>query len=313
MSYKLVLLSELKTADLKMVIRPYIAVDIIREIHLQHAPIQVWDLDWHNDSAAFLAPPERKYDRIIEKLVLGHLVLLKWPQAQMEGVIDHRGQLHPSMQLGIGNALLSDKVTTLQQSAPEKPYNSPSSESKAIPAPLVAPVKAPVASAGRNISDAVAEGPFELEVELLDQDEEPVANADYILRLQTGEELTGQLDGDGYKLFSGHEYKQSQIHFPEYEGHDWVRGAASKRNPQTSSVAQKQAVTEAPVEEPALIEFKLLDHDDAPMANAEYLVTLTSGDEMKGQLDADGYVQLCGTEYKNAKICFPEFDGGDWS
>jgi len=220
MSYKLILLSDLKPTDLNMVLRPYAAVDIIRELHLHHT--QIWDLDWHNDYADFMSSPEDKYARIIEKLLLGHIVLLQWPHAQFDGVIDHNGNVHMSMQMGIGNELLASKVKTLQQNIAVPESHSPAGESKPLSKPIIAPTKAPVSSSVRTMQDAAS--------------------------------------------------------------------------PQ-----------------PVSIEFKLLDHDDTPMANEAYLVTLCSGDEVNGKLDADGYVKLCGEEYKNAKICFPEFDSEDWS
>ncbi|MCJ8351186.1 hypothetical protein [Moritella sp.] len=311
MSYKLILLSDLKPTDLNMVLRPHVAVDIIRELHLQH--IQIWDLDWHNDHADFMSSPADKYARVIEKLLLGHVVLLQWPQARFDGVFDHSGNVHLSMTMGIGNELLTSKVRTLQESIVERENHSPAAESKPLSKPIVVPAKTPVAAPARTIKDAAVAGPFEIEVELLDETETPIANAEYILKLATGEERTGQLDGNGYKLFSGTEYKRSEIHFPQYEGYDWERGAASQKYQQVSSVTQNPISAQSQTDKPVLIEFKLLDHDDTPMANEAYLVTLSSGDEVNGKLDADGYVQLCGAEYKNAKICFPEFDGEDWS
>lgn len=220
MSYKLISLSDLKPTDLSMVLRPLVAVDIIRELHLHHT--QIWDLDWHNDHADFMSSPADKYARVIEKLLLGHIVLLQWPQAQFDGVIDRSGNVHLSMTMGIGNELLASKVRTLQESIVAGESHSPAAESKPLSKPIVPPVKTPAAASARTMQDAA-------------------------------------------------------------------------------------------VEQPVLIEFKLLDHDDTPMANEAYLVTLSSGNEINGNLDADGYVKLCGAEYKNAKICFPEFDGEDWS
>lgn len=217
MSYKLILLSDLKPTDLNMVLRPHVAVEIIRECH-HHT--QIWDLDWYNDHADFMSSPAEKYTRVIEKLLLGHIVLLQWPQAQFDGVVGHDGNLHLSMNMGIGNELLTTKIRRLQESIVNQEDHS-AAESKPLSKPIIAPVKTPAASA-RTIQDASAQLPVS-------------------------------------------------------------------------------------------IEFKLLDHDDTPMANEAYLVTLSSGDEVNGNLDADGYVKLCGAEYKNAKICFPAFDSKDWS
>jgi len=219
MSYKLILLSDLKPTDLNMVLRPHVAVGIIRELHLHHT--QIWDLDWHNDHADFMSSPADKYARVIEKLLLGHIVLLQWPQAQFDGVIDHSGNVHISMQMGIGNELLTAKVKTLQQSIVERENHSPAAESKPLSKPIISPARTPVAAHARTMQDAAVEAPFEIEVELLDETETPIANAEYILKLATGEEQTGQLDGNGYKLFSGAEYKRSQIHFPQYDCYDW--------------------------------------------------------------------------------------------
>lgn len=220
MSYKLISLSDLKPTELNMVLRPLVAVDIIRELHLHHT--QIWDLEWHNDHADFMSSPADKYARVIEKLLLGHIVLLQWPQAQFDGVIDRSGNVHLSMTMGIGNELLATKVKTLQGSILAGANNSPAGESKPASKSIITPVKTPTPASARTMQDAATD-------------------------------------------------------------------------------------------QPVSIEFKLLDHDDTPMANEAYLVTLSSGDEVNGELDAVGYVKLCGSEYKNAKICFPEFDGGDWS
>jgi len=219
MSYKLILLSDLKPTDLKMVLRPHVAVDIIRELHLHHT--QIWELDWHNDHADFMSSPADKYSRVIEKLLLGHIVLLQWPRAQFDGVIGHDGNVHLSMNMGIGNDLILTKVKMLQQTIVERENHSPAAESKPLSKPIIAPTNTLVATPARTMKDAAVEGPFEIEVELLDETETPIANAEYILKLATGEERTGQLDGNGYKLFSGAEYKRSQIYFPQYEGYDW--------------------------------------------------------------------------------------------
>lgn len=247
MSYKLILLSDLKPTDLQMVLRPHVAVDIIRESHLNHT--QVWDLDWHNDHADFMSSPADKYARVIEKLLLGHLVLLQWPQAQFDGVIGHDGNVHLSMNMGIGNELLTIKVKTLQQSIVELENHSPAAESKPLSKPITAPVNTALAAPARTIKDAAVAGPFEIEVELLDETETPIANAEYILKLATGEERTGQLDGNGYKLFSGAEYKRSEIHFPQYEGYDWERGVSAKNSTPPSLDKQSNVLSPDPVEE----------------------------------------------------------------
>ncbi len=302
MSYKLILLSELKPTDLKMVLRPYVAIDIIRECHLNHT--QIWDLDWHNDHADFMASPADKYTRVIDKLLLGHIVLLQWPKAQFDGVINDSGNVHQSMTMGIGNEVLVSKVRTLQASITKQESHSPASESKPLSKPIIAPVNTATAPA-RAIQNAAAAIPFEIEVELLDETDTPIANAEYILKLATDEERTGQLDGNGYKLFSGAEYKRSQIHFPQYEGYDWERAASAKTLPPPNVIAkQGNTLTPDPVEErisvpviqnvtvldvePINFDVELKTHKKYPIADAEFTVELSDGSSREGRLDKEG-------------------------
>ncbi|NQZ52211.1 MAG: hypothetical protein HRT95_19175, partial [Moritella sp.] len=322
MSYKLILLSDLKPTDLNMVLRPHVAVDIIRELHLQH--IQIWDLDWHNDHADFMSSPADKYARVIEKLLLGHVVLLQWPQARFDGVFDHSGNVHLSMTMGIGNELLTSKVRTLQEAIVERENHSPAAESKPLSKAIIAPATTLVAAPARTIKDAAVAGPFEIEVELLDETETPIANAEYILKLATGEERTGQLDGNGYKLFSGSEYKRSEIHFPQYEGYDWERVVSAKSLPHSSINDLDNVLTPDPVVEgisvPVLENITVLDVEpinfdielktvgEYPIADVEFSIEFEDGSRQQGRLDEKGFHHLESIPEGDLTITYSDYD-----
>jgi len=223
MSYKLILLSELKPEELKMVVVPTVAINIIRDLHFQQAPTPIWDLELYNNPVAMYSSPEHQYDGVIDKLSMGYILLLEWPSAHFDGVIDHTGNINPIVHMGcanidMDNSLLLSKVKALQKPLVDQKKHSPSAESKPSPQPIV-PNKPVQPTIGRTIQNAVAN--VMIEFQLLDHDDTPMANSSYLVTLASGDEVTGILDSDGYAMLTGEQYEHAKVTFPDFHEGDW--------------------------------------------------------------------------------------------
>lgn len=60
------------------------------------------------------------------------------------------------------------------------------------------------------------------------------------------------------------------------------------------------------------IEIQLRDEEDQPVANEEYLVQLTDGQEVRGYLDANGFARFDLRDAGNCKVRFPNIDADAW-
>lgn len=68
------------------------------------------------------------------------------------------------------------------------------------------------------------------------------------------------------------------------------------------------------VEQPTLAyEIELLDEAGEPQANMSYKIRLRNGHVITGQLDQNGYANVSGPDFENAKVSFFELDSEDWS
>jgi len=68
------------------------------------------------------------------------------------------------------------------------------------------------------------------------------------------------------------------------------------------------------VEQPTLAyEIELLDEAGEPQANMGYKIRLRNGHIITGQLDQNGYANVSGPDFENAKVSFFELDSEDWS
>ncbi|WP_259399187.1 hypothetical protein [Pseudoalteromonas sp. SG43-7] len=68
------------------------------------------------------------------------------------------------------------------------------------------------------------------------------------------------------------------------------------------------------VEQPALgYEIELRDEVGEPQANMGYKIRLRNGHIITGQLDKNGYANVSGPDFENAKVSFFELADHDWS
>ena len=67
-----------------------------------------------------------------------------------------------------------------------------------------------------------------------------------------------------------------------------------------------------PLKKDHWLEIQLLDEEDMPVANEEYVVTLPDGSRVRGYLDADGGARLALDDPGNCKVTFPRIDGVAW-
>jgi hypothetical protein len=60
-----------------------------------------------------------------------------------------------------------------------------------------------------------------IEIELVDEDDNPVPGEKYEIELPDGSVASGTLDGEGFARVEGFEPGQCKISFPEYDKNDW--------------------------------------------------------------------------------------------
>ena len=61
-----------------------------------------------------------------------------------------------------------------------------------------------------------------IEIELIDENDNPIANEDYVLYLPNGEVRKGKLDANGYKKEENIPPGKCQLEFSNYEGNEQI-------------------------------------------------------------------------------------------
>jgi len=78
------------------------------------------------------------------------------------------------------------------------------------------------------------------------------------------------------------------------------------------SAPEAETFGNLPVESAHWIEIHLRDEEDQPVANEEYLVTLTDGQDVRGYLDSNGWARFVVQNPGNCKVRFPNIDAEAW-
>lgn len=131
-----------------------------------------------------------------------------------------------------------------------------------------------------------------IDIELLDEDDEPVQGALYEITFPNGKVEHGRLDTEGQAKYSKLQYEgECTVRFPEYD-----QGA----------VAAVSGRRKAPTH---WLELEFVDEDNQPVPDAAYQVEFPDGRVEQGELDSKGLARF--TELQKGGDCtvtFPEFD-----
>lgn len=108
--------------------------------------------------------------------------------------------------------------------------------------PTDAEIASASAAAAGPPTQQVGTGTHWIEIELVDEAEQPVVGEPYEIKLPNGKEVTGGLDGRGQVRVTGIDQPGScQIKFPNLDQDTWHRWGAASPQPPAGSVAPPQA------------------------------------------------------------------------
>ncbi|MBN1306444.1 MAG: hypothetical protein JXA18_00905 [Chitinispirillaceae bacterium] len=140
-----------------------------------------------------------------------------------------------------------------------------------------------------------------IEIELVDDEGNPIEKAEYIITDSAGTEKKGVLDKGHIKL-EGLAPGPCEVVFPEYDEGAWTSAAPAASAPGPSPAEEQKT-------DDHWIEIELADEEGAPVKKADYIVTDSAGTEKKGSLD-NGYIKLEGLAPGSCEVFFPEYDEG---
>lgn len=133
-----------------------------------------------------------------------------------------------------------------------------------------------------------------IELELRDEDDNPVPNEIYWIKLPDGTLREGRLDANGFVRLDKIPCGTCSVRFPKFDKPD-VQWLAAQTGPARD-----------------WLEIVLLDSAGRPVPNSTYSVELPGGAIQKGNLDKNGKARLDGIPKGLCKVSFPDFDKSDF-
>lgn len=134
-----------------------------------------------------------------------------------------------------------------------------------------------------------------IEVELRDEEENPVPNEPYWIRLADGSLREGRLNQAGAVRLDGIPCGTCLVGFPKYDapGVNWAAAQASETRD--------------------WIEIAVVDTNGKPVPKAAYTIELPDGSSRSGHLSEQGKARLEGIPSGECKVKFPEIDKADFA
>ncbi len=136
-------------------------------------------------------------------------------------------------------------------------------------------------------------------IELVDQDGNPVPQANYVLELPDGTRKKGKLDENGTMQVRDIDPGTCKVWFPDYDASEWEGGNSSSDQPPANG-------------EKSWVELELVDEDGKPVPNARYQLCFSDGTERSGTLGDDGRGREEGIQAGTCKVTFPDYDAAEW-
>jgi hypothetical protein len=134
-----------------------------------------------------------------------------------------------------------------------------------------------------------------IELELRDEDDNPVPNEIYWIKLPNGILREGRLDANGFVRLDQIPCGICSVRFPKFDKPD-VQWLAAQSGPARD-----------------WLEIVLLDSADRPVPNSPFIVEQPGGAVHKGTLDQNGKARLEGIPRGSCKVSFPDFDKADFT
>jgi hypothetical protein len=147
--------------------------------------------------------------------------------------------------------------------------------------------------------------PAWIEIELVDEQGNPVAGEPYWLRLGNQDVIEGALDAKGFARHDPVPEGMCLVRFPardrhEFQVHTFSGPSAPDKAPADSGQAK-------PLEK-VWLEIELVDEKGTPVSDELYRVKDGGGGIHEGRLNDKGFVRLEGVPAKNCAVRFPGLD-----
>lgn len=134
-----------------------------------------------------------------------------------------------------------------------------------------------------------------IEVELLDEDSQPVAGEAYWIKLPDGNVREGKLDKNGLAKVENIPCGECIVRFPRCD-YEAVRFTG-----------------ESPAGKTGWIELKMLDETGRALAGEAWTMVLADGTSQSGKLDDKGFIRVQSIPQGVVSVTFPDLEGSDVS
>ncbi len=133
-----------------------------------------------------------------------------------------------------------------------------------------------------------------IEIQVLDEDDQPFTGELYWIRLTDGSVREGRLPDTGLVRFDNIPCGTCIVKLPKYEGAEIV--AHAQKEPEKTD----------------WIEIVLLDEQADPVPNVKYTIELPGGSKIRGALDKNGYGLHQDIPHGRCKVTFEDIDEAEF-
>ena len=146
-----------------------------------------------------------------------------------------------------------------------------------------------------------------IEIELLDEEGQPVPYERYWISLPDGAVREGMLDGNGRAHFGDLDPGQCEVRFPRLDDEAVARPGEALR-------FKSRVLAPPPPAKPVVtwVEIALIGMDGRPIPSEKYRIALPGGELREGVLDERGCARVDGIDPGTCQISFPALDEEAW-
>lgn len=149
-----------------------------------------------------------------------------------------------------------------------------------------------------------------IEIELKDDEGNPVAEEPYVIQWPNGASIEGKLDLNGYARINGIAQGACKVIFPRRDAAWWE--PTPDVDPPPLKPPEESIKAALPIAKTAWLEIELVDEYGQPVPNEPYRVEAANGIVIEGELDSAGYAKLDPIAPGGCKVIFPRRDAAWW-
>lgn len=146
-----------------------------------------------------------------------------------------------------------------------------------------------------------------IEVQLLGEDDKPIAGERYRIQVTDGSLREGRLDAQGLVHIGDLDPGTCTVWFPDLDELAFGQVEAEARAGSEPRAASRSK------EKRTWIEIELVDEEDKPIPGERYRIKLPDGSLREGTLDAGGLARVQGILPGTCQVSFPALDEDAWS